>query len=130
MMEDNLEEWKELRARVDSIANAVFFVAGGALSLSITVVIGNLDKFNLSEFNIDILDSAWSSLVISIILALLLKIISVLQKYLLLIKPNFMNNNYMKFNNFGWVLGLSSFVFFCSGLSLLAISLSQIITTT
>ncbi|WP_297531979.1 hypothetical protein [Thalassolituus sp.] len=126
-MEKNLEEWKELRARVDSIAGAIFLVAGGALSLSITVVIGNLGNLGLSDSDANVLKYAWTLLVLSIVLALSVKIVSVLQKYLLLIKPSFMNQHYMKFNGVGWVLGLTSFVFFCGGLWLLAISASDII---
>lgn len=126
-MEENLEEWKELRARVDSIAGAVFLVAGGALSLSITVVVGNLGELNLSDADADILKYAWTLLVLSIVLALSVKIVSVLQKYLLLIKPHFMNQNYMKFNGAGWVLGLTSFFLFCGGLWLLALSASDMI---
>jgi hypothetical protein len=126
-MEENLEEWKEIRARVDSIAGAVFLVAGGALSLSITVVVGNLGELNLSDADAGILKYAWTLLVLSIVLALSVKIVSVLQKYLLLIKPHFMNQNYMKFNGAGWVLGLTSFFLFCGGLWLLALSASDII---
>jgi hypothetical protein len=126
-MEENLEEWKELRARVDSIAGAVFLVAGGALSLSITVVVGNLGDLELSDSDASVLKCAWTLLVLSIVLALSVKIVSVLQKYLLLINPSFMNQHYMKFNGAGWVLGLTSFVFFCGGLWLLAMSASDII---
>ncbi|MCL1478966.1 MAG: hypothetical protein MH219_16275 [Marinobacter sp.] len=127
-MEKDLEEWKELRARVDSIAGAVFLVGGGALSLSITVVVGNFRELNLSDSVASTLKCAWGLLVLSIVLALSVKIVSVLQKYLLLIKPSYMDQHYMKFNNAGWVLGLTSFVFFCGGLWLLALTASDIIT--
>lgn len=37
-IEKNYEEWNEIRSRVDSLASAVFLIAGGALTLSISVL--------------------------------------------------------------------------------------------
>jgi hypothetical protein len=42
--ERNYEEWKEIRSRVDSIASTVFLIAGGALTLSINVILGNRES--------------------------------------------------------------------------------------
>ncbi|WP_269519200.1 hypothetical protein [Alteromonas sp. BMJM2] len=47
-IENDYEEWKEIRSRADSIATAVFLLTGGALSLSINVMVGNKSKLKLS----------------------------------------------------------------------------------
>lgn len=33
----NHDDWVEIRARIDSIANGIYLIAGGALMLSITI---------------------------------------------------------------------------------------------
>jgi hypothetical protein len=42
--EENRDDWREIRERADSIANAVIILDGGTLSLSITVILGNKDS--------------------------------------------------------------------------------------
>jgi hypothetical protein len=127
--EIDFDEWIEIRARVDSIANAVFLIAGGALSLSITVVLSNLGKFVLTSSDKSTIEYAWYMLLLSIVLALLLKITLVLEKYLLLLHEEYINKHLMKFNYFGWVIGLSSFFLFCGGLYRMVFSATQIIAS-
>lgn len=40
-IENNVDDWREIRARVDSITNIMFLIAGGALSISISVILEN-----------------------------------------------------------------------------------------
>lgn len=128
-VENNLNEWMEIRARVDSIAHAVFLIAGGALSLSITIVLGNLQKFRLSLSDVYALEWAWALLVLSIVLALTLKVEMVLQKYLLLVQASFMNRHFMTFNRMGWVIGCVAFLAFCGGIIFLALAASGILNS-
>lgn len=48
-LENNYEEWQEIRSRIDSIANAVFLISGSALSLSISVRLSNKANGLVSE---------------------------------------------------------------------------------
>ncbi|MCG8089614.1 MAG: hypothetical protein JAY62_07690 [Candidatus Thiodiazotropha endolucinida] len=125
--ESDFNEWIEIRARVDSIANAVFLIAGGALSLSITVILSNIDNIVLTATDKSTIEYAWYFLLLSIVLALLLKIILVCEKYMLLLYENYMNKHFMKFNHVGWVVGLSSFFLFCGGLYLMVLSATRIV---
>ena len=75
-IENNNDDWKELRSRVDSIANAIFLVAGGALSLSITVILGNRTAHYITAQVLSLTKDAWYFLLAAIILFLLLRPIS------------------------------------------------------
>ncbi len=127
-VESNFDDWREIRARVDSIANVVFLIGGGALSLSITVVLGNLEKFELTQLDMRLVEYAWWLLLFSIILALLLKILLVFEKYMLLVNAEFTSKHFMKLNYVGWIIGMASFFSFCGGLWLMVSSASQIMT--
>lgn len=127
-VESNFDDWREIRARVDSIANVAFLIGGGALSLSITVVLGNLEKFELTQLDMRLVEYAWWLLLFSIILALLLKILLVFEKYMLLVNAEFTSKHFMKLNYVGWIIGMASFFSFCGGLWLMVSSASQIMT--
>lgn len=127
-VESNFDDWREIRARVDSIANVVFLIGGGALSLSITVVLGNLEKFELTQLDMRLVEYAWWLLLFSIVLALLLKILLVFEKYMLLVNAEFTSKHFMKLNYVGWIIGMASFFSFCGGLWLMVSSASQIMT--
>lgn len=114
-IEHNNADWKEMRTRVDSIASAVFLIGGGALSLSMSVVISNFENLTISMEMVSDISSAWFSLFGAIGLALFMKISMVFQSFLLQEKTEFMGNNYNKFNIFGWVFGSLSFILFCIG---------------
>ena len=125
--ENDYEHWKEMRARVDSIANAVFLIGGGALSLSITVILSNLKKLDISQPDIQFIKCAWILLFFAIVSSLFLKIFIVFQAFLLQEKTNFMDKHYMKFNCAGWVIGLTSFLLFCVGLYFMIMSASNLL---
>ena len=78
--ENNHEDWKEMRARVDSIANAVFLIGGGALSLSISVILNNKSKDLITSKVACITTYAWYFLLSSIIMSLGLKIFLLLKR--------------------------------------------------
>jgi len=126
-IENNNEDWKEMRARVDSIANVIFLIGGGALSLSLTVILSNLNKLEISKPDIQLIEYAWVLLLFSIIFALFLKIFIVLQTFLLQSHTEFMNRHHMKFNLSGWIIGMTSFLFFCTGLYFMVLSASNIL---
>lgn len=114
-IEDNHEDWKELRSRVDSIANAVFLVSGGALSLSITVVLGNERAPFITKEVIDLTVQAWYLLLVSVVIFLLLKVHLVLLAFLLQFASSFVNRHITLLNVVGWLLGALGFVSFAWG---------------
>ena len=113
--ENNNADWSELRSRVDSIANAVFLVAGGALSLSITVILGNKTATFLTKEVLCLTVQAWYCLLAAIVLFLLLKVHLVFQAFLLQFKPNFVNKHLVGLNLVGWSIGAAGFGSFCWG---------------
>lgn len=115
-VEENNDDWKELRSRVDSIANAVFLVAGGALSLSITVVLGNKSAPYITKEVLDLTRQAWYCLLAAVLLFLLLKVHLVLQAFLLQFAPVFVNRQIVALNIVGWVVGALGFGAFAWGM--------------
>lgn len=119
MPERNHEEWKELRARVDSIANAVFLISGGSLSLSITATLDLKSKSLLKPEVAAIIQDAWIFLLASVLLMLLNKVLAVLQAFLLHEYPAYHDRVYKKYNLTGWVLGTIALTSFSWGLVLM-----------
>ena len=115
-IEKNYEEWKEIRSRVDSIANAIFLIAGGALSLSISVILSNKGVGLISKEVSTLASSAWYWLLAAIIIFLFLKIYLVSQAFILQFKPQFFNRCLNWVNGIGWVLGIAGFISFGWGL--------------
>jgi hypothetical protein len=115
-VEKNNDDWKELRSRVDSIANAVFLVAGGALSLSITVVLGNKSASFITKEVLSLTKQAWYCLLAAVLLFLLLKVYLVLQAFLLKFAPGFVNRHIVALNVVGWVVGALAFGAFAWGM--------------
>jgi len=115
-IEKNVEEWREIRSRVDSIASAVFLVAGGALSLSITVVVGKADSGLVSSEVASHSICAWYALLIAVLLFLLLKGYLVIQAFILQFKTDFMNRHLVLLNVVGWSIGVLGFAAFVTGL--------------
>ena len=126
-IENNNEDWKEMRARIDSIATAVFLIGGGSLSLSITVILSNLKKLNISTTDLNLIESAWKQLSLTIALVLFLKMLLVFQCFMLQVKTGFMDKHFMKFNWAVLVIGTSSFCLFCNGLYSMILATSNII---
>jgi hypothetical protein len=115
-VEENNDDWKELRSRVDSIANAIFLVAGGALSLSITVVLGNKSASYLTKNVLCLNKSAWYCLLASILLFLLLKLYLVWLAYLRQVNGDFLNRHLSRLNHVAWIIGLLGFISFVLGM--------------
>ena len=115
-LENNYEEWKEIRARIDSIANAIFLITGGALSLSITVIVNAKGKGLIDETKIDTVVSSWYWLLATILIFLLLKGKMILQSYLLQFHTEF-HGRWLSFqNNLGWLIGVCGFISFATGM--------------
>lgn len=119
MPERDHEEWKELRTRVDSIANAVFLIAGGSLSLSITATLDLKSKSLLKEEVAIIIEEAWVFLLVSVLLMLFNKVLAVLQAFLLHEHPTYHSQVYKKYNLAGWMLGTIGLTSFAWGLILM-----------
>ena len=115
-IEQNSEDWREIRSRVDSIASAVFLIAGGALSLSITVVLGKIDSGFITSTVACHSTCAWYSLLASVFLFLLLKGHLVLQAYLLQFHAVFHAKHLTALNRIGWVIGIVGFFLFIGGM--------------
>lgn len=118
-IENNSDDWREIRARVDSIANAIFLIAGGALSLSISVILGNKDAGFITSQVARLATAAWYSLVASVFLFLLLKVHLVSQAYLLQFNAAFVNKHLTGLNRTGWVIGVLGLITFIAGLILM-----------
>lgn len=115
-IEENNDDWKELRSRVDSIANAIFLVAGGALSLSINVILGNKTALHMTAQVLSLTQAAWYCLLTAIVLFLLLKVHLVWQAYLRQFAGSFFNRNLVVLNRVGWSIGIIGFVAFVLGM--------------
>ena len=116
-LEKNHEEWKEIRTRADSIASAVFLISGGALSLSITVMLSNkASGLTISQAVVEQAVGAWYFLFLAIIIFLLLKFVIISMAYMLHFKTEFFDKSVLWFNALCWIIGIVGFVAFCWGL--------------
>lgn len=116
-VETNSNDWRELRLRVDSIAHAIFPIAGGALSLSTTVNLGQRDE--ITEEVVRRSTQAWYALSASMILFFVLKVHLVLAAYLLQFRSQFVNKHLRVLNGIGWIVGILGFAAFIQGLILI-----------
>jgi hypothetical protein len=111
--ENNYEEWKEIRARADSVANIIFIIAAGALSLSMNLMLSNKVKLIFPKEVIDNTTFAWYLLLVSIGLFILLKVQFICHAMLLQFAPDFIDAHLSKFNISCLVVGalaISSFI--------------------
>lgn len=127
-VENDSEAWREILAPVDSIANAVFLVAGGALSLSITVTLGDNSSAVLTDQAITLTTHAWYALLGAVVLFLLLKTHLVFQAFALQFWPNFLNGNLGRLNAVGWVSGIAGMLVFIFGLTQMVRAAAIVIT--
>ena len=113
-------DWKELRGRVDSVANAVFLISGGALTLSISVFLRLKETtINLQPYADDAACS-WFMLLGSIVLFVVLKMVLIAQAFLRqLMKPEKYNPTVIYSNIVGWLIGLLGLFLFVFGMYLL-----------
>lgn len=123
-IENNSDDWREIRSRIDSIANAVFLIAGGALSLSISVILGNKNTGIITPHVAGLASYAWYALLASILLFLLLKGHLIFQAYLLQFNTDFVNKHLAALNRTAWSIGLAGFVAFVAGLALMVRAVS------
>jgi hypothetical protein len=115
-IENNNEDWREIRSRADSIANAVFLVAGGALSLSISIILDKKSEPFITPAVAQLASQAWYFMLASVILFLLVKAHLVLQAFLLQVATEFVNRRNGWLNSVGWVLGIIGLGCFAWGL--------------
>ncbi|MCO7217708.1 hypothetical protein [Halomonas sp. OfavH-34-E] len=118
-LEKNFEEWKEIRSRVDSIINGVFILAGGGLSLSISIILGNKGSGIITNEVQCVTAIAWWCLLASVIFAVLLKAYMVLEAFLLQINSQWVDKHLKLLNSIGWVIGIFVFFTLASGLCLM-----------
>lgn len=115
-LEKNHEEWERIRTRADSLANAVFLIAGGAMSVSISVMIAGKSSGIITESASAIAASAWYWLLSAIILFVVLKVHMIFQAFLLHVKTAFADKHNVFLNTVGWFIGIGGFVSFTYGL--------------
>lgn len=127
-IEHNNDDWKEIRARVDSIANAMFLIGGGALSLSITVILSNLKNLNISDSTFILIELAWWLLSCSLLIVLSIKIFIVLQTFILQVATSFADKHQMKLNYVVLFAGIIAFFLFCSGFVFMVLSATSILS--
>ncbi|MBN8413596.1 hypothetical protein [Halomonas litopenaei] len=111
-------DWKELRGRVDSVANAVFPISGGALTLSIAVFLRLKETtINLQPYADDAACS-WFMLLGYIVSFVVVKMVLIAQAFSLKIMKPEKNSSTVIYSNIGgWligVLGLFIFVLACT----------------
>lgn len=128
-IEQNNEDWKEIRSRVDSVANTIFVLAGGSLSLSMSVIISNKSKDYITEQVSELASTAWYFLLCSILLFLLLKIFLIFQAFLLQTKTELADKWKTKLNNIGWLIGIFGLISFVTGIFLMVRTASLAIIT-
>ena len=117
--EHNSEDWRETRARADSVASAVFLISGGALSLSITVILGNKASGLITPEVASLAAWSWYCLLIAVVMFLLLKGHMILQAHLLQFRPDFLNKHLALLNCTAWAIGLLGFIPFVVGMTLM-----------
>ena len=117
--ENNAEDWREIRSRIDSLANIVFLISGGALSLSISVLLGGKQAGLITPQVATLATRSWYFLLCSVFLFLLLKGHLIIQANLLQFKPGFVDRHLWRLNGIGWVLGVCGFVTFCVGMAVM-----------
>ena len=114
-IENNYEEWKEIRGRVDSISSAIFLIAGGALSISISIMLTNKASGLITPDIASKASTGWYLLMSSIILMLFLKFNLVFIAFMLQFNTAFVNKNLRTLNGIGWLIGVSGFALFVCG---------------
>ena len=106
-------DWKELRARVDSLAGAIFLISGGALTLSISVLLKLKDSTPAIKCYASDISLSWYALLTSIILFVTLKVLLITQLFMSGFMHSKRYNPTVKVTNtFAWllaILGLFSF---------------------
>lgn len=126
-LEDNHEEFKEIRARADSIGSAIFLLAGGALSISIGLMLNKKVEGLINECIAKDIALSWYFLLAAVIAFVLMKCHLVIQSFFLHYKTDFMNKHIVKSNVIGFIIGIAGVVSFVLGLTKMVLSAVAII---
>ncbi len=126
MAESDFEAWKEIRGRVDSIASALFLVAGGALSVSIAVLLGK-DHPAISVATKCLVSLSWYFLLFSIIAFLLVKAVLVVQAYKIYVDDPRKNVWHLVTTRANWILGILGLITFVLGMLLLVVGAASVL---
>lgn len=126
-MEINREEWQEIRSRLDTLANAVFLVGGGAVSISIGVLLGNKSIGIVSANTQFYVAASWLCLFYSITSFLLVKGLLIVQAYTRLSGFGNPSKWHKVTTRFNWFLGISGIIAFVIGMGALVWSAVQIL---
>jgi len=106
-MEYDDGDWKELRGRVDSLAGAVFLIAGGALTLSISILLNLKESIPSIKCYANDISLAWYMLLGSIVSFVVLKVWLIAQAF---VRGSMSAEKYNPTVNYtnavGWLLGL------------------------
>ncbi|MGB1238044.1 MAG: hypothetical protein ACPG4U_07520 [Pseudomonadales bacterium] len=114
--------WKEVRARVDSLATGVFWIAGGALTISMYMFLtfkAQASPLLLSADNQFLAETAWYCLLGAILFFALLKAHLIVQCFHASALPQEQHCNNDKNNLIALLIGLIGLVFFLFGMVLL-----------
>jgi len=125
--ESDFEAWKEIRGRVDSIASALFLVAGGALSVSIAVLLGK-DHPAISAATKCLVSLSWYFLLSSIIAFLLVKAGLVVQAYKMIYVHAPRKDVWHSVTTWAnWILGILGLITFGLGMLLLVVGATSVL---
>lgn len=125
--EDVNPHWTEIRSRVDSLSNEIFLISGGALTLSVTVLLGLKQTHTITQEVQNISSCAWIALIAAILFFVLLKGLLIWQSFRMVAGPVIIKSHMVKSNKLAWTLGVLGATAFILGLCLIAYSAMQII---
>jgi hypothetical protein len=126
-METDVEAWREIRARADSVANVVFLLGGGALSVSIATLIGSSAQSGVTNSIKLCVIVSWWLLGFAMVASLLVKFLLIVQAYKVLSQSR-RAETWRRVTTFiNWSLALSSLVTFIAGNAVLIYAASAIL---
>lgn len=123
--DEEVNKWREIRARVDSLINEVFLVSGGALALSVTALLGLRQSRALIQKVQCIASFAWFALIAAILLFIFLKGLLIWQSYQECTAGD--KKHFRKTNRLAWLLGILGTLTFIIGMCLMVYSATIII---
>lgn len=123
--DEEVNKWREIRARVDSLINEVFLVSGGALALSFTALLGLRQSRALIQKVQCIASFAWFALIAAILLFIFLKGLLIWQSYQECTAWD--KKHFRKTNRLAWLLGILGTLTFIVGMCLMVYSATIII---
>jgi hypothetical protein len=126
-MEPNVEAWREIRGRADSIANAVFLLGGGAFSLSIATLLGSRSLAGVTTESKHFIICSWGLLAYSVVAALVVKFLLVVQAYKALSSSSHFACWHRVTTYANWCFGISGLVSFIAGVIVLCIAAARLL---